>query len=72
MFPPPGGSGAAWSLGFEVDMLACQREHEVAVTARAKLDLTGPESLLDRRIGQVMAPWALESVLFRHPLNVGQ
>jgi hypothetical protein len=48
--------GVAWSHGFEVDVLARKRDdQDVAVTALAKLDATGPESLFERRIGQVVS-----------------
>jgi hypothetical protein len=47
--------GVAWSHGFEDDVLARKRHHDVAVTALAKLDASGPESLFERRIGQLVS-----------------
>ena len=47
--------GVAWSHGFEVDVLARKLTPSAAVTALAQLEVTGPESLFERRIGQAIS-----------------
>ena len=47
--------GVAWSHGFEVDVLARKLTPSVAVTALAQLEVIGPESLFERRIGRAIS-----------------